>query len=50
VAGPNDLNAAIIEEFRANDGKVGGGFAGAPILLLHSTGSKSGQERVNPMV
>jgi hypothetical protein len=50
VAGPNDFNAGIIEEFRANDGKVGGGFAGAPMLLLHSTGAKSGQERVNPMV
>lgn len=46
----NDFNAKIIEEFRANDGKVGPPFVGAPMLLLHSTGAKSGQERVNPMV
>src|SRR5881227_3047419 len=46
----SDWNTAIIEEFRANDGDVGGGFAGAPMLLLHTTGAKSGQERVNPMV
>jgi deazaflavin-dependent oxidoreductase (nitroreductase family) len=46
----NDWNRQIIEEFRANGGKVGGMFEGAPILLLHSTGAKSGQERVNPMM
>lgn len=46
----NDWNAQIIEEFRANDGKVGGQFEGAPLLLLHSTGAKSGQERVNPVM
>lgn len=45
-----DWNAAIIDEFRQNDGKVGGMFAGAPLLLLHSTGAKSGFERVNPMM
>jgi len=45
----NDFNAQIIDEFRANDGKVGGPFAGAPMLLLHSTGAKSGAERVNPL-
>src|SRR5918912_374471 len=45
-----NFNQDIIDEFRANDGKVGGGFAGAPMLLLHSTGAKSGAERVNPMV
>lgn len=45
-----DWNAQIIEEFRANSGKVGGAFEGAPILLLHSTGAKSGVERVNPMM
>ena len=45
-----DFNAQIIEEFRANGGKVGGQFEGAPLLLLHSTGAKSGQERVNPMM
>ena len=46
----SDFNVAIIEEFRANGGKVGGGFAGAPLLLLHTTGAKSGKERVNPMM
>jgi deazaflavin-dependent oxidoreductase (nitroreductase family) len=46
----SDWNRAIIEEFRANEGKVGGRFAGAPMLLLHSTGAKSGAERVNPMM
>ncbi|MCB0977190.1 MAG: nitroreductase family deazaflavin-dependent oxidoreductase [Acidimicrobiales bacterium] len=45
-----DWNAQIIEEFRANGGKVGGAFEGAPILLLHSTGAKSGAERINPMM
>jgi deazaflavin-dependent oxidoreductase (nitroreductase family) len=50
AAGMSDFNTAIIEEFRANGGKVGGGFEGAPILLLHTVGAKSGQERVNPMV
>ncbi|MDQ6796655.1 MAG: nitroreductase family deazaflavin-dependent oxidoreductase [Actinomycetota bacterium] len=46
----NDWNAKIIEEFRSNEGKVGGQFEGAPILLLHSTGAKSGEERVNPIM
>ncbi len=46
----NDWNSKVIEEFRANDGKVGGGFAGAPLLLLHTTGAKSGRERVNPVM
>lgn len=45
-----DWNASIIAEFRANDGKVGGNFQGAPVLLLHTTGAKSGVERVNPMM
>ena len=45
-----NFNAGIIEEFRANDGKVGGMFEGAPILLLHTVGAKSGQERINPMM
>jgi deazaflavin-dependent oxidoreductase (nitroreductase family) len=45
-----DWNSKIIEEFRANDGTVGGPFAGAPILLLHTTGAKTGLERVNPMM
>jgi deazaflavin-dependent oxidoreductase (nitroreductase family) len=46
----NDWNTKIIEEFRANDGKVGGQFEGAPLLLLHTTGAKSGQERIHPMM
>lgn len=46
----NDFNARIIEEFRANGGKVGGQFEGATMLILHTTGAKSGQERVNPLV
>jgi deazaflavin-dependent oxidoreductase (nitroreductase family) len=46
----SDFNTQIIEEFRANGGQLGGGFAGAPVLLLHTTGAKSGQERVNPMM
>ena len=44
-----DWNRAIIEEFRANEGKVGGPFEGFPLLLLHTTGAKSGQARVNPL-
>lgn len=46
----NDWNAQIIQEFRANDGKVGGNFEGAPLLLLHTTGAKSGLERINPIM
>lgn len=45
-----DWNTQIIDEFRANAGKVGGNFEGAPILLLHTTGARSGLERVNPMM
>src|SRR3954453_8490774 len=43
-------NENVIAEFRANQGRVGGAFEGAPLLLLHSTGAKSGQERVHPMM
>jgi deazaflavin-dependent oxidoreductase (nitroreductase family) len=42
-------NKAIIDEFRANSGKVGGPFAGKTLLLLHTVEAKSGQERVNPV-
>lgn len=45
----NNWNAKIIEEFRANAGKVGGPFEGHPMLLLHTTGAKTGEERVNPL-
>jgi len=46
----SDWNNKIIEEFRANEGKVGGPFEGAPLLLLHTVGARTGQERVNPMM
>ena len=51
VTGPaGDFNAKIIDEFRANSGVVGGPFAGAPVLLLHHTGAKTGTPRVSPLV
>ncbi|MDT5222189.1 MAG: hypothetical protein QOF15_4294 [Mycobacterium sp.] len=43
-------NSEIIDEFRANGGKVGGPFEGATLLLLHTTGAKSGKERINPVM
>ena len=46
----NDFNKQVIEEFRANGGKVGGMFEGAPLLLLTTTGARSGQPRVAPLV
>jgi deazaflavin-dependent oxidoreductase (nitroreductase family) len=46
---PADFNAKVIDEFRANGGRVGGMFAGMPILLVHHTGAKSGAERINPV-
>ncbi len=48
MSDPNDWNRQIIEEFRANAGNVGGPFAGAPLLLLHTTGARTGRERINP--
>ena len=45
----NAFNRQLIEEFRANGGTVGGMFAGAPLLLLTTTGAKSGQPRVAPL-
>jgi deazaflavin-dependent oxidoreductase (nitroreductase family) len=47
---PQDFNAQIVEEFRANQGVVGGPFEGATLLLLHHVGAKSGKDRVNPLV
>jgi deazaflavin-dependent oxidoreductase (nitroreductase family) len=44
-----DWNQNIINEFRANNGVVGGPFEGASLLLVHHTGAKSGKERVNPL-
>ncbi|MBK6793626.1 MAG: nitroreductase family deazaflavin-dependent oxidoreductase [Anaerolineales bacterium] len=49
MSSPNDWNKKVIEEFRANAGKVGGNFEGKSLLLLHTKGAKSGQERVNPV-
>jgi deazaflavin-dependent oxidoreductase (nitroreductase family) len=45
----NERNKKIIDEFRANSGKVGGNFEGKTLLLLHTKGAKSGQERINPV-
>jgi deazaflavin-dependent oxidoreductase (nitroreductase family) len=44
------MNPTVIDEFRANGGKVGGLFTGATLLLLHTTGAKSGQQRVSPVM
>jgi deazaflavin-dependent oxidoreductase (nitroreductase family) len=46
----SDWNAKVIEEYKANGGKMEGDWAGVPLLLLHTTGAKSGQERVSPVV
>jgi deazaflavin-dependent oxidoreductase (nitroreductase family) len=46
----DDFNRRNIEEFRANHGRLGGSFEGAPVLLLHSTGARSGEQRINPMM
>jgi deazaflavin-dependent oxidoreductase (nitroreductase family) len=43
-----NLNQQVIQEFRANKGKLGGVFEGVPVLLLHTMGAKSGEDRVNP--
>jgi deazaflavin-dependent oxidoreductase (nitroreductase family) len=45
-----DWNKGVIEEFRANEGKVGGYFDGATVLLLHTIGRRSGKEHVTPLV
>jgi deazaflavin-dependent oxidoreductase (nitroreductase family) len=45
-----DFNRAIIEEFRENEGRVGGPFEGAPVLLLTSTGARSGERRTTPVM
>jgi deazaflavin-dependent oxidoreductase (nitroreductase family) len=45
----DDWNQKIIDEFRANDGRVGGPFEGQPVLLLHHEGRRSGTARVNPL-
>jgi deazaflavin-dependent oxidoreductase (nitroreductase family) len=50
MSDPKDWNKAVIEEFRANKGKVGGHFENATLVLVHTTGAKSGLERINPMM
>ena len=50
MADRQNWNTKIVEEFRANDGKVGGPFDGAPLLLLHTIGKRTGKERVHPLM
>jgi deazaflavin-dependent oxidoreductase (nitroreductase family) len=45
----NDYNRQVVEEFRANGGKVGGMWEGTPLLLLTTTGARSGERRITPM-
>ena len=47
--GANDYNTKIIEEFRVNRGRVGGPWAGTPMILIHHVGARSGIERVSPL-
>ncbi|CAA0096772.1 F420H(2)-dependent quinone reductase [Mycolicibacterium vanbaalenii] len=49
TAALDDFNRAIVAEFRANGGKVGGPFEGATLLLLHTTGAKTGKARLSPL-
>ena len=49
MPGSNDPNTGIIEEFRANGGKVGGYFEGATLLILHTKGVKTGLARIKPL-
>ena len=46
----SDWNASIIQEFHADEGRVGGMFEGAPMILIHHVGAKTGTERVSPLV
>lgn len=46
----DEMNRAVIEEFRANGGTAGGIFEGKPLVLLHHIGAKSGTERIAPLV
>ncbi|HUA05734.1 MAG TPA: nitroreductase family deazaflavin-dependent oxidoreductase [Solirubrobacteraceae bacterium] len=47
---PDDFNARIIDEFRANEGRVGGPFEGGTLLLLHHVGARTGTPRTNPLM
>jgi deazaflavin-dependent oxidoreductase (nitroreductase family) len=49
TAALDEFNRGVVEEFRANGGKVGGPFAGGDLLLLHTTGAKSGKPRLTPL-
>jgi deazaflavin-dependent oxidoreductase (nitroreductase family) len=49
AAALDDFNRGVVEEFRANSGKVGGPFEGASLLLLHTNGAKSGKPRLTPL-
>ena len=46
----HEWNRKMIEEFHANGGKPGGAFVGSPLLLLHTIGVRTGQERINPLM
>ena len=50
MSDPNEWNTKTITEFRANEGRVGGVFEGAPLVLLHHRGRKSGREYVTPIM
>ncbi|HEV2089390.1 MAG TPA: nitroreductase family deazaflavin-dependent oxidoreductase [Cryptosporangiaceae bacterium] len=50
MSDPRDWNKRIIEEFRANGGRVGGRFEGAPMVLLTSTGARSGRPHTTPLM
>jgi deazaflavin-dependent oxidoreductase (nitroreductase family) len=50
MSGMTDFSRGIIDEFRAYHGEVGGPFAGAPVVLLTTTGTRTGQKRVHPLV
>ena len=50
MSDPLDWNAKTIAEFRANEGRVGGNFEGAPLVLVHHRGRRSGREYVNPVM
>jgi deazaflavin-dependent oxidoreductase (nitroreductase family) len=47
--GASDFNTTMIEEFRANEGRVGGSWAGTTLILVHHIGARSGTERVTPL-
>ena len=49
VRSPAEYNAKLIDEFRANGGRVGGEWEGTPLVLLHHVGAKSGKDQINPV-